>query len=1685
MQCRSTHRRVAAAAVGVVVALAAPAAAEAAGSISGRVTDEGGSPLSGICVVVATSNLSTILNTTTGPDGRYSLSNVNPGSYGAGFNRQCGPVNPAYVGEFYDDKADQGSATLFNVTDGNDTALNDAKLAAAPPPGTISGTVTAAGGGPLEGVCVMSTGPGGPGFTTTNASGHYTLTNIGGNNTVQFMGCSAGSYLSEYFDNSPTLSGATAVNAAANRTDVDAQLSPAAVISGTVSDSNGPVANVCVSLYPLASPGLTLGSSTDASGHYSFGNLSSGDYKLSFSDCFIPSSDAYAPVWADDKPTKAQADVISLASGDAVTKNASLVVGGHITGHVTGPGGAPLAGACAQADLADGTQTVSLARTDSNGDYDLQGLATGDYTVSFSGCSAGNQYATEYYDDVRDRNNAAPVSVSAPASTGGVNAELELAGQIHGTVTRDGGGPANNLCVGVYRRTTTEYLQLAGGFVAFAITDANGNYALPNLAPDSYRVVFGDCAIGPLDPNTYPSYAIEAYADRVPIAAGDDVVVTSGGDTQVNAQVALGGRVDGHLTDDQGHPVSGVCVSALDQDGDTVSEVLSGADGSYRLPGVPAGDVIVDFQNATDCRSGTAHGVLSEYFDDATSPDSATPVPVSPGQTTHNVDAVLASAATISGTITNAGGQPIVGACAGVMEPGSNSATTDASGHYAIQDLAPGTYHVRFVPCSPSNEYISEYYNDKSSLAAADPVSLTAGEQRTIDASLADAGSISGTVTENNGTPIANICVTVTASSLGFSTQRTTAADGTYSARGLEPGNYRVAFNPCNGENYIGEQYNNQPIQSPGTQIAVAAGQNRTGINASLDRGAIITGRVTNPGGSPLAGICVTATGVNSPGGGGSATTDSNGQYAINRLRSNSYKVGFRACDGSNYVNQFYNNKPTSTAANNVSASLNNTTSNIDAVMQPGATISGRITNATGDPIQGACVSASGPLGASQAAADANGDYSIVGLPAGDYRLHFDNDCVGSQGPYLPEYYDDSASTEQSTLIHLAAAEGRTGVDASLSRPGSISGTVTGPGGDPLTGICVETVSLGDGSPAYSTTTDGSGAYTLDGVRPRAYKLEFRDCDHLGPYATEYWNDRASAAAADPITVGDGEAVTGKSAQLALDPRPETTIQTGPSGTGNQTDVAFAFGSDEVDATFECSLDGASFSSCVTPAQLTGLADGVHTFAVRAIDSVGQADASPASRTWTVDTSSPNQTTSGTVEAGTTVTTDPGNNGATATAPLMTALTTPNQGDVSITAGPSGSPPSGYDLIGQQVVISAPPATVADPLRLVFRIDGTAIPPGTQIGDVVVLRNGSPAGAACAGDGTARPDPCVDSRQVVGDDFELTVLTSHASTWNLASVAIQDADGDGVPDSTDNCRTTANATQADADQDHIGDACDPDRDGDGKANGADNCADVPNANQLNTDHDALGNACDPDDDNDGVADGADSCATGNTGWTSNATTDSDHDGCRDSTEDSDDDNDGVADAADNCKTTPNANQSDIDRDRIGDVCDSDRDGDGKANGADNCADVANANQADADHDHIGDVCDPDRDGDGVANTTDNCADVANATQADYDSNGKGDACDPVTPTGLCKLTKSYVQGSAAYARLSAPAKAVVDRLATALCDVVGPWTAKMSAAKKTALVNAYRSGVTALVAPGWLTTAQATNLKNAAGALLP
>jgi hypothetical protein len=84
---------------------------------------------------------------------------------------------------------------------------------------------------------------------------------------------------------------------------------------------------------------------------------------------------------------------------------------------------------------------------------------------------------------------------------------------------------------------------------------------------------------------------------------------------------------------------------------------------------------------------------------------------------------------------------------------------------------------------------------------------------------------------------------------------------------------------------------------------------------------------------------------------------------------------------------------------------------------------------------------------------------------------------------------------------------------------------------------------------------------------------------------------------------------------------PDTTIVSGPSGMVKSRDATFTFSSTESsNATFRTRLDGEIWESNGTATSKTysNLANGTHTFEVKATDAAGNTDPIPASRSWKV-----------------------------------------------------------------------------------------------------------------------------------------------------------------------------------------------------------------------------------------------------------------------------------------------------------------------------------------------------------------------------------------------------------------------------------------------------------------------------------
>src|SRR5437660_3293733 len=123
----------------------------------------------------------------------------------------------------------------------------------------------------------------------------------------------------------------------------------------------------------------------------------------------------------------------------------------------------------------------------------------------------------------------------------------------------------------------------------------------------------------------------------------------------------------------------------------------------------------------------------------------------------------LAADGGISGTVTDSNNAPIPGVVISIYDSSHTFVTsgfTGADGSYTIAGLVPGSYEVGFQ--STSGNFAPQYYNDKSSIAASDPVTASSGATTPqIDAKLAKGGQVTGIIQDTSHAGIVGEAVEV------------------------------------------------------------------------------------------------------------------------------------------------------------------------------------------------------------------------------------------------------------------------------------------------------------------------------------------------------------------------------------------------------------------------------------------------------------------------------------------------------------------------------------------------------------------------------------------------------------------------------------------------------------------------------------------------------------------------------------------------------------------------------------------------------------------------------------------------------------------------------------------------------------------------------------------------------------
>ena len=404
------------------------------------------------------------------------------------------------------------SVTATEITTPVVSNTADVTVTVPPGAGLVSGTVTQTGSGdPIAGalVAVLSTATYAPvAVATTNNAGQYLTVAPAGTYFVYAIDPTLGH--ASGFHGAPT----TVAVTAGNTTTANAALaSVRGTISGTVTDTGGPLAGVLAMSVNLATGQPGAGDLTGNTGAYSIPGLAPGPRLLEFIDL----SATHPVEFYDNAPQTPGATILNVTGAGTVTADADLATqagpgtAAHLTGQVTSTTGGNLGGV---AVLALRTADFGLAAadlTDGTGSYDIA-LDAGTYKLAFYDPSGTHLF--EWHDN---QPASPPVSATTVAATAGTPLVTDAAltpatGVVSGTVTETGTGTnlANVFVIAI---------NASGAVVGGTTTAANGTYTLAGLPVGSVRVRYVDLGSAHTD-EYYDNSADFAAATPLPITAG-------------------------------------------------------------------------------------------------------------------------------------------------------------------------------------------------------------------------------------------------------------------------------------------------------------------------------------------------------------------------------------------------------------------------------------------------------------------------------------------------------------------------------------------------------------------------------------------------------------------------------------------------------------------------------------------------------------------------------------------------------------------------------------------------------------------------------------------------------------------------------------------------------------------------------------------------------------------------------------------------------------------------------------------------------------------------------------------------------------------------------------------------------------------------------------------------------------
>lgn len=435
--------------------------------------------------------------------------------------------------------------------------------------------------------------------------------------------------------------------------------------------------------------------------------------------------------------------------------------------------------------------------------------------------------------------------------------------------------------------------------------------------------------------------------------------------------------VSGTVTDAGGAPLEGIVVTVSSPS--LTVQATTGADGTYTTTPVPHGEYTVSFAQI----DGPEPRRAVQYWPKVWSATQASPLVVDADSAASvgGIDASLELPATMSGTARDTEGAGLAGTCvtawllAGDTPHFLTDQMVEPDGSYLIPSLPPAPVQLQFRDCTPPLHHLSTQL---------DPVALVPGQVVTdLDVVLERGGSIRGTVRDESGSPLQDVCVAAQAADGpgDWSETSSTGADGTYEVTPLGAGTYDLSVAPCADQPYL---------EAFVGAVEVTAGVATGGVDVTLRRATTISGTVRDAEGAPVGEVCVQASDAGSVR--GSDRTDDDGTYRVDLDGGGEVSLQFVDCREVPGL---------AGAVTTLELDDGEDRTGVDMSLAEGraASISGTVTNVRGEPLEGICVVAYLAAETTRfGSTDAAGSYRIPAVGAGTWSVAFLN-CPEDDGP--------------------------------------------------------------------------------------------------------------------------------------------------------------------------------------------------------------------------------------------------------------------------------------------------------------------------------------------------------------------------------------------------------------------------------------------------------------------------------------------------------------------------------------------------------------------------------------------------------------------------------------------------------------------------------------------------------------